>query len=322
MKTKAILSLFFPLILLSQSVLPQARIQGTIISPSEDSIEVRIITERISYHTLYYKQKLNKQNTFSFNIPLDDAVFAELYYAGQELDFYLRPNTDISIQFASGKLHSSIHYQGEGANENNFIKERIDRFVLNKDREFYCGEETMKKSLADFQKFIFHREQVQLFYLGEHHLSDSLSEEFFHLAQHQIRYESALHTWEYLKRKIRANNQMRPADISDDFLQFALHLPINEDIYLKVPEYDAFVTEVYVQEASLQKYGRMPSPEQELNLILEHFQGETRDFVLAKFLSNLIHEDSLQEHRDLYDLAMSQIRNPKYIKAVKSAQKG
>lgn len=103
-------------------------VSGTVSSPTAPEAELFLLDDPLFIAEKKYLLSLRDGSNFAFDLPLDEAGFAELKYGEATHPIWLAPGQPLEINFDGKNFSQSLRFAGAGAAANIFLKNFYSKF--------------------------------------------------------------------------------------------------------------------------------------------------------------------------------------------------
>ncbi|HSI91763.1 MAG TPA: hypothetical protein VK927_11640, partial [Adhaeribacter sp.] len=106
---------------------------GKVSNPESDSILLAIPENPFNAREQKTYAKLNDKNEFRLTVDLKQPVLADLENSGDAMTLFLQPGDNLEIKFKASDMVKTIKFAGQGAAENNYMRDQEKKFDNNED---------------------------------------------------------------------------------------------------------------------------------------------------------------------------------------------
>ncbi|TPE45530.1 TlpA family protein disulfide reductase [Pontibacter mangrovi] len=210
MRKLLLLSLMLTLVFSPAFAQGTAVISGKISKPLSDVVEVALRPNPLVPEELKLEATL-EGNSFRVEVPVNQAVVAELLHGDEVVPVYLEPGYDLNLSASGGKFLKTLKYAGTGANENNYLAAYTLRFE--EEEEYQALPDNIKQEEEEFLAFLDYRHNDQLESLEKYAAKNAVSERFKHmmLAEAEFSYANDVINYHPLRQRILQVTLTKPS---------------------------------------------------------------------------------------------------------------
>ncbi len=159
-------------------------ITGKVSNAGSDSILVAIPDNALDTRAKKTYAVLDAKGEFRLALQVDKPVLADFSNGEEGTTIFLQPNDKLDIRFKADDIIKSIKFAGQGAAENNYLREQEMKFEENEGYQVLPDNIYMRE--PGFVKFIDAKKEDQDKFLKKYIAKGTLSEAFQKFAQAQI----------------------------------------------------------------------------------------------------------------------------------------
>ena len=288
--------IFFVLLILFPSLLfANVTIFGKINGAADNMVNIMISNSELLQGKIIYRAKLNENNEFLMDLPIQGAQFIELKIGENPFDIFIgAATTRIEFETDANTPEQSIRFKGKDVHNNSFYNsfKRSFQWNLDKKEKYEMGglttlvDANIKGKAVSYAKEDYFRildtdHQSQLRYL---HNTPSLDRDFFRMLENEIH-------WKYETNKLAFflfnKNRFTPNDLQGFWVRYALlrNADINDERYIKQPSFqnllNAFIHFLHLQTPVNEKV-----EQSYFTFIRKNLMNQSRYFMLARLMVN------------------------------------
>ena len=218
-------------------------ISGQIKEPIFHEVGLSFYRDLISFDKESFRIPVSSDSTFSMSFKLNEPTTAVLTYFGKSLKIYIEPGDKININFIGKEFPKSVHFTGEQAASNTYLKETAEQFSQ-WNEEFIYYEMSQKEPL-EFRRLMdgIHQKKMKVYQSFPKDLKYNFSEAFVNYAIADIDYWWAYYLLRYRIEKPISAAQPVPMALPKTYFQFLNDLLISNDDALNNRNYLYFLEE-------------------------------------------------------------------------------
>ncbi len=225
-------------IVLAGNPVKTVKICGTVTTPTVPEAELFLLNDPLFLSDKKYLLTLQNGSQFSYDLPLDDAGFAELKYGEAVQQIWLEPGFGLEISFNGLDFKKSLQFQGTGAAANNFLKNFYQAFPdLGQKIEGFMSGATAE----DYKKFIFEIAEKRLQFITNDSDFRQSPVDFQVLFSKNENYWTGYQLLRYAFDKPLFEDKWDPLVLPEAYYDFLSRLHVITKGLLQSPDYQAFL---------------------------------------------------------------------------------
>lgn len=261
-------------------VLPTSSVEftGKVLGGATLPLELVLYSDPILLKEKKEKIKVGSDQQFSLALEISEPQMGELRYGHESIPVFLEPGDQLSISFTGSNFLKTVFYKGKGANNNNYLKDRVEKF-----KNYEGNLPDRIKNASPFQ-FMAYMEQVKTdkkLYVETYHHAHAFSRTFLAHANAEVDYWYAYQLLNYPLENPLHHQQEGPLDVPENYYDFLDEIEaVNEDA-LASPNYVYFLDLLMSHEREQSGNGGLDR----FQLADKYLAGKPLAFYRAKILS-------------------------------------
>jgi|GEM_PF-825930 len=200
-------------------VLPASPIEigGKVEGGATRSLELVLFSDPILLKEKIEKITVGSDQRFTLSLDISAPQMGELRYGHESVPVFLEPGDQLSVSFTGNNFLKTLFYRGQGANHNNYMKDRLEKFTI-----FEGDLQGQIKNSSPFQFMAFMekvKEEKDL-YVETYHHAHPFSRTFLAHAEAEVDYWYAYQLLNYPWENPLHHQQEGPLTVPENYYDF------------------------------------------------------------------------------------------------------
>jgi len=251
---------------------------GTIEGGAIRPLELVLYSDPILLKEKKEKVSVGSDHKFILTLEISEPQMGELRYGHESIPVFLEPGDQLSVSFKGNNFLKTVFYRGKGANHNNYLKDRVEKF-----KTFEGDLQDKIKNSSPFQ-FMAYMEDVKTnkdLYVETYHHAHPFSRRFLAHAEAEVDYWYAYQLLNYPWENPLHHNQEGPLAVPENYYDFLKETEAVNENALTSMNY------VYFLDLLMSRHREQPENESldRFQLADKYLAGKPLAFYHAKILS-------------------------------------
>jgi thiol-disulfide isomerase/thioredoxin len=294
-------------------------ISGMVSNPTADEVEVFYYTDFLMNKTETVMVKLDQDNGFSTNLPLESGQFVYVRLPRRTVMVYLLPGASVHLAFDAENPDAKAVATGDMAYESKFM---ID-YHNESEREFARGliiSRLSDMSPDEFVQYMQTVSQKKHAYLDEYPDLGLLNTEFTDIIKTNIAYDTYTLLLEYPMYIAYFNPDKEPPVLPEGYYDFLGEATRFDDSRLVSRSYVGFLSSLL--NYNVQKQGGDTDDEDayfdmQYQIGVDSFDGRSRDFILSQVVISALNFGDFEKAQLMYDKYIAVAQDADYKSLVR-----
>lgn len=188
-------------------------IEGTPTRP----LELVLYSDPILLKEKVEEISVGKDRKFTLALEISEPQMAELRYGHESVPLFLEPGDQLSVSFTGNNFLKTVFFRGKGANHNNYLKDRIEKF---KTYEGNLPDQIKNASPFQFMAYMKEVKTKKDLYVETYHHAHPFSRTFLAHAEAEVDYWYAYQLLNYPWENPLHHNQEGPLAVPENYYDF------------------------------------------------------------------------------------------------------
>ncbi len=290
------------------AVAQKALILGNITDPTTKLVKVDYLTNLLDGSSISFEVDVDATGGYIFLLPIDQPTIVNLYYDNDNIKLFLKPGNQLHFNFHSEDFKEKIVFGGDGKEDNEILYDYRKTFdqLSSSTRRIFMTEYPIAADILEqmrqlgpyqFTEYAKKNKQEELdFYLQS--LEKGPSQEFNNYLNRHIEYKWTIYRMMY-------PNYHQNLVLNENYYDFVKEVDIMSEDALSSKDYisflDKFMDFVYHEAIREQGLQEVYYFDEKYNLVKTFFDGELRDYALARLLITKVNRSNYEKIKPLFD---------------------
>lgn len=211
-------------------------LEGQITNPQEKEVNITVVTDYLKYDRTIISTPVSEDGKFLLAFKPSAPMLVRFEHAFENMLIYVLPGERTKMSFKGLEMWKTMHFEGESANNNNYMVQYFNEFEKEVD-QIYIDLEPGEMSQAAFNRYINQQKQKRWKFYQNYTKNQELTDGFDDYAQGDI-----LYNWAFDKLRFAELNDW---NLKKDYYQFLDTLTIVNSQLITSEPYINFV-DVYL----------------------------------------------------------------------------
>lgn len=297
-----LLFLCLPLLLQGQGY---TIIEGKIAIPAGNDASITVIDDLLKGDKTIFSTPVGYDGVFKLAFKPDRPLLVRFEHAFENMLIYISPGDRLKLSFEADNMWKTIKFEGDGANNNNYMAKYYNKFGKEVDQT-YIDLEADGMTSNEFAKYADSLKTTKMKFYEDYKHVHSFTGGFDEYAKGDIVYN-----WAYDKLRFAASKYW---ETGSSYFSFMSQVPTQNDKLIASGTYTAFLQTYFdylyhqkrLNGGSSTKMGSIVA--EKYNFIKAKLSGDLLYYTTARMLLNACHNEDIADIEPVYN--QFQLTNP------------
>ncbi len=287
-------------------------VNGKIIAYNQKDAKVIVYPDPVTMNEVVYNLYIKPDGSFTSKFSIYEPTIGKFVYGAREIEIYLEPSDNLTINFNATDFKNSIKFTGKGSKHNQFIQKLRKSF---KNEDIEIKGKIYTASAEAFKKYMDKIYKTKINFYNNSEIG-GFSDAFKKFIQADITYSYAYMLTNYRYENPLQYGNSKPIEIKNpNYYNYLEEIDIVQDNAFPNQNYVYFL-DVYLDDRWVEAENKAYN---KVELAEKYLEGKALYFYQAKTLSLEIRNGNLAKFLFDVKLFMDSCPHPEYKESVKEA---